>query len=254
MFRKNSVLRPADHGSLRVVPTRDWRFAAGEIVVPLVFSEMADAAREYPLIFLPGKTLYYALTGFEQGVNAYVDAEGRWMAAYIPARLRAYPFALTAVPEQPARYALVLDAEAPQLQTEEGERLFAGDDLSEPVKQRLRLLELMQKAEATTHRLVAAIRDAGLLVQRSVRVRNPDAATPALGGFEVVDERKLNGLAAEEFEKLRATGALPLIYAHLLSLANLRQGALARKYPELGRTTESEDMDRMLAADRFVFH
>lgn len=233
MFNNNAVLKPSDHAELGLLPTRDWSFAQDQQLLPLVVSEIADAALEYPLVFIPGKPLVYALVALERGHNAYLRADGHWHARYIPARLRAYPFGLTPIPGQQGRYALVIDRDAPQLQTERGDPLFTGDELSEPVRLRLRLLERMQQQEGTTQRVVTAIREAGLLVQRSLQVRKPDADTPALGGFEVVDEKRLNRLDPTEFAALRDAGALPLVYAHLLSLANLRQGPLAGKYPEL---------------------
>jgi len=88
-----------------------------------------------------------------------------------------------------------------------------------------------------------------------VQVRHPDVSTPSLGGFEVVDEKALNGLSPEAHLRLRDAGALPLVYAHLLSLANLRQGALAGKYPELaGGGAVAEELFLEDAEDRFYFH
>jgi hypothetical protein len=58
----------------------------------------------------------------------------------------------------------------------------------------------------------------------------------------VVDEQKLNGLSDAKFNKLRKAGALPLVYAHLLSMANLRQGVIAGKYPELDTASDRKVM------------
>lgn len=233
MYQKAVVLRPETHRDITVSPTSDWSFAANEQVVPLVFSEMAAAAREYPIVFLPGKPLFYALVALQRGNNAYIDARGAWRATYVPARLRAYPFGLTQVPDQPERFVLVVDQVAPQLAAPGGTAIYRGSELSDAMKARLELLTRMQKAEPITQRLVQAIRDAGLLVTRSIKVQGEEK--PTLGGFEVIDEKALNSLSNDAYVALRETGAMPLVYAHLLSMANLRQGALAGRHPELSQ-------------------
>ena len=236
MFNKTISVSAAKQASLNVAGTHHWQFAANELLVPLAFSEMADAAREYPLVFLPGKPLFYALLGFERGVNAYVANDGHWRARYIPARLRAYPFALAPVKEWPGKFAIVADAEAPQLvDTGDagGAPLFVNGKPSEALQARIDLLQVLQKSEPATASMVQAIRNTGVLVDRVVQVKSPSADHPSLGGFQVVDEKKLNALPLEALDSLRQAGALPLVYAHLLSMANLRQGAIAGKYPEL---------------------
>jgi len=240
MFEKPLVLHATKHADLLMSPTTDWRFAAQEIIVPLVYSEVADAAREYPLIFVQDKPLVYALTGIEQGVNAYVDATGRWLATYIPARLRSYPFGLTPMPGKPGEFAIVMDSEAPQLLTKDGFKLFEAGVPSAQLNEKTAILKAMQEAEPLTLALVKVIRDAGLLTDRSFQIRRPNGESSQLGGVQVIDENKLNTMSHEEFAKLRDSGALPLVYAHLLSMASLRQGPLSGKYPQLAAAKPKE--------------
>jgi hypothetical protein len=244
------ALNPAQQSDLKLLPSADWHFAANELLIPLAYSEMADAAREYPLVFLKDKPVFYALLGFEKGVNAYVADDGHWRARYIPARLRAYPIALAPVKESPGKFAIVADADAPQLSNEAkagSEPLFINGKPSPALQARIDLLQALQKAEPATQKLVQAIRDADLLVDRAIQVKMPSADHPALGGFQVIDEKKLYGLSDAKYNKLRKAGALPLVYAHLLSMANLRQGAIAGKYPELA--TPGDQVGRPAPAD-----
>lgn len=229
MFKKPLLLRSAEHADLTVAETTDWRFAGREMLVPVVFSEMADIAREYPLIFVKGKPLAYALTGIEQGVNAYVADDGKWLATYIPAQLRCYPLGLTPVPDKPGEFAIVADADAPQLAAATGKRLFDNGQPSAFLQQRLQLLKSLQQAERVTQALVTIIRNAGLLKDQNITVSKSGHQDTQIKGLQIVDEQALNDLPQEALAKLRDQGALPLIYAHLLSLANLRQGAIAGK-------------------------
>jgi len=251
MFRNPQVLQAQAHASLRLAPSTDYRFASGEMFVPIVFSEMADVAREFPLVFLKDRALPVALTGIEQGVNAYVAEDGKWLATYVPGRLRAYPFALTEVPEKKGEFAIAFDSEAEQLGTVDGQPLFdASGKPSATLQARIDLLQQMKQQEARTAQMVKTLRDFGILVERSIRIKRPNGEDSQLTGMEVVDEKALNNLSLDTFGELRDQGLLPLIYAHLLSMANLRHGAIAGKYPQMaqpqGKAAQTpENLDEM---------
>ncbi len=236
MFAKVVPLNPKSHADLRVSETTDYGFAAREMMIPLVYSEMADVAREYPLVFIHGRDLPVALTGIEDGVNAYVAEDGRWLANYIPGRIQTYPFALTPMPNKPGEFAMVMDTTAPQVMQKDGQMLF--DAAGQPtafLKRRMELLERMKKAEALTAQMVRELRDSGVLINRAIRIQRRDGEDSQLAGMEVVDEKAFNALPLDAFGKLRDQGLLPLIYAHLLSMANLRHGVIAGKYPQLAQ-------------------
>jgi hypothetical protein len=253
MFKKPLLLKATEHAGLTVSDTTDWRFAANEMLVPVVFSEMADIAREYPLVFVKDKPLAYALTGIEQGVNAYVTGDGKWLATYIPAQLRCYPIGLTPVPNKPDEFAIIADAAAPQLASKTGKLLFENGQPSALLQQRLNLLKTLQQAERVTQALVKVIQDAGLLKDQNITVKKTGQQTTQIKGLQIVDEQKLNALPHEAFAKLRDQGVLPLVYAHLLSLANLRQGAIAGKYPQMQKQQE-DLMTEMLKKDTISFN
>jgi hypothetical protein len=236
MFRTPTVLQAQPHADMTLAPTADYGFARGELSVPVVYSEMADVAREYPLVFLQDRALPVALTGIEEGVNAYVAEDGKWLAAYVPGRVRAYPFALTEVPEKKGEFAIAFDSEAAQLATDDGQSLFDASGKPSPALQaRIDLLQQMKQQEARTAQMLKTLRDFGIMVERAIRIKRADGEDSQLSGMEVVDEKALNTLSLETFGELRDQGLLPLIYAHLLSMANLRHGAIAGKYPQMAQ-------------------
>ena len=234
MHRAIKLLNPKTDPGLTVAPTSDYRFAAGEMTMPIVFSEMADIAREYPLVFLRGKSQPAALLGIEEGVNAYVSEEGRWLANYIPGRVRAYPFALVPNPKAEDSFAVGFDAEAPEIAAKDGFALFDTTGQPSPtLKSRMNLLQSLKQQEARTTEMVKALRNHGILIERAIRISRREGEDSQLTGLEVVDEKAFNALPDAAFAKLRGEGLLPLIYAHLLSMANLRHGAISGKYPQL---------------------
>jgi len=241
MFLNNAVLKHADHGSLRVLETGDYGFARKTLMVPIIFEEIGDAAREYPIVFPAANPLPHVLLGVEQDINAYVADDGRWNATYIPAFIRRYPFALAAVkgekePGGQTRFAVIIDPDAPQLKSANGEPVFAPDGgPSEFLKKRLELLEAIEKSMERTQKQVSILEESGLLVERKITVSRPGMDPVAVTGLRMINERRLNEFEADAFLPLRPV--LPLVYAHLLSWASLRLGPIGGRYPQLRQPT-----------------
>jgi hypothetical protein len=228
MFKKQAVLRHQTHGKLKLSATVDWGFTSNQMLCPIVLNEIANCAREFPIVFIKDRPTVYALLGVEKDTNAYVSAKGVWQANYIPAHFRAYPFDLVRVPNKDGEYALIIDEQSQQVQNGH-QPLFEGETPSNALKARIDLLHAIKREEAPTAAIVATLHEHDLLIDRGIRVRRDGEERTPIGGLQVVDEKKLNALSDAAFNALRKEGALPLIYAHLLSMANLRQGVIAGK-------------------------
>lgn len=239
MYKKLTPLKQTDHGHLRLLPVTDYDFARGELVAPIVIDEIADVVREYPIVFPVGGNLPVALLGVEKNSNAYVGAEGHWLATYIPAHLRHYPLAITRVPapedasdKGEERFVVLIDEAAAVLSYNDGNPLFAEDGKLAPAAEQLtRLMEQMQIRAGITQRLVQGIDAAGLLVERAIRIKRQGEADRQVTGIRVIDEAALNRLDDATFNTLRQSGALPLVYAALLSWANFRHGPIGKSHP-----------------------
>jgi hypothetical protein len=251
MYKKLSPLRNTNHADLRLLPVTDFSFARGEIVAPIVIDEVPDVAREYPIVFPVGSVLPVALMGVEKGSNAYVSASGQWLANYIPAHVRHYPLAMARIPKSDKsssdqassdavstpgaaelRYAVLIDVESVAVSKSSGEPIFdAAGQLTPAAKQKIRVMDALQSRIAVTRRIVQSIDAAGLLISRRIRIKKDGQEGLQVAGVRVIDEKALNALDDEAFAKLRATGALTLVYASLLSWANFRQGAIGKSHP-----------------------
>src|SRR6185436_2186295 len=68
--------------------------------IPLTASEMAHAARTYPIVFSgAAPTVPFAVVGLRDHENLFVDPQGVWRDdSYIPAYVRRYPFIFSEVP------------------------------------------------------------------------------------------------------------------------------------------------------------
>ena len=244
MYKKLTPLKQSDHGKLRLLPITDYGFARSELVAPIVIDEIADVAREYPIVFPVGSGLPVALMGLEKDSNAYVSVDGQWLATYIPAHIRHYPLALTPIPgeaQPPAdngtaaadkRFVVLVDMASACISQQLGDAVFdAEGQLTGSAQQKMRIMEMMQNRVDATQQLVKAIDGAGLLLERAIRIKREGEPDRQVTGIRVIDEAALNKLDDAAFNTLRRSGALPLVYASLLSWANFRQGAIGKTHP-----------------------
>jgi hypothetical protein len=130
MFNNMTPLRHEDHADLRVLPVTDYSFAKSLLLAPIVIDEIADVAREYPIIFPVNAAMPAALLGIEKEHNAYVDQAGKWLAKYIPAHVRRYPFMLANTRKTDgaqAEFAVLVDMDSPLVDTKKGAKVFGKD-------------------------------------------------------------------------------------------------------------------------------
>jgi len=157
LFAEPVALDRARHRTARIKPSgiRFDRIAQKNSLF-ITAIEFADVCREYPIVFVDagkdaaGRTEVapLAVLGLAQGENLMLGSDGRWVARYVPAVLRAYPLGLVAVDEQ--RYSICIDAKADALSDVEGERLF--DDTGEPSAYLANAQQFLEEIERETQR------------------------------------------------------------------------------------------------------
>src|SRR5690606_6641881 len=182
--------------------------------------ELAEAVRSMPVAFRlhEGKATVVALMGLGEE-NLFVGPKGEWLGGYIPAVLRAWPFALVKQGEQQA---VAVDADSEAISETEGQPLFGEDgEPTESLQKVIKFLQSVSKQEAVMARAVAALQAANLLVPWEFTARKADGKAVKVTGLYQVDRQAFEGLNDEDFLKLRSEGALPLIYGHVFSQRNV---------------------------------
>jgi hypothetical protein len=253
MFQTPEALSPDRHLALKLSSVPDYQFAAQEVVCPVVSGEMWEVAREYILVFPSGaEGLPLALLGTDVGVNAYLgNGNPPWWGRYIPAHFRRYPFVVAPISaneegtQNKQQFTVCIDVSAPQLSEVKGRPLFnedgSGTELLENVQ---RALLTLQQDFGVTKALVKQIDDAGLLIDKTLVVKPTTRDPVGLQGFRVVDQEKLRNVSPELLASLLESRALDLIYAHIGSLSNLRDGLLAKKAAgQIGDTPANKSFD-----------
>ena len=82
------------HHDWSVVSGEDYEFARSINSVPVMAAEFPNVASDFTIVFTGDDKLVMpvVIMGFRDGENLYIDDQGKWLARYIPAFLRRYPF------------------------------------------------------------------------------------------------------------------------------------------------------------------
>lgn len=214
------------HAELSVESGIPYEFARELRAVPLVAQEMSICAHEYTIVFAPsgkeGEVIPFVVLGVQENENLYVNKEGEWDAKYVPAFIRRYPFVFAAS-EDRKRFTLCIDETWQGCNKEgRGQRLFdEKGEKSEFLDRLLKFNEEYQKNSMLTEVFCKKLQELGLLDSRQASINIQGGGEIKLSGFQIVDREKLNALPGDTLSELAKTGALELIYAHLLSMKNL---------------------------------
>jgi len=224
-YEKPVLLDREKHRKVRVQPTGGFGFARKSNSLYLATAEFNEACKEYPVVFTRspnGKVVPVAVLGLRSEENLFVDGEGRWLARYLPAFLRRYPFVLAEVPGQ--SLAVCIDEAYGGLGETEGQALFDEQGQETPfLKQTLEFLTQYQREYARTEAFCKRLEDNGLLKETNARANLRDGRTFTINGLLVVDEKKLLELPDAVVLAMFRSGELHLLTAHLLSLANIQR-------------------------------
>ncbi len=195
--------------------------------IPITVDEFITAQRYYPIVFSVGETpVPLALMGLNEGVNVFVDNDGRLIGeTYIPAYVRRYPFLLAKLQPQAEELSLCFDPSSGLVtEGEEGQPMFDNQQPNDQLRSILKFCEEFEVAAQRTNAFVREIQDAGLLIDGEVTIQPEGAEQPFVyRGFQMVSDEKLRELHGDKLRKLNQNGALPLVIAHMFSLPMIRE-------------------------------
>jgi SapC len=215
------------HGKMKVRGIPSMAEAGRTHAVPLTIDEFALVQRHYPIVFSVGGTpVPIALMGLNEGVNVFLDENGRVSdpSLYVPAYLRRYPFLLARLRQDSDELSLCFDATSGAVgDFDEGEALFDADQPSAATKAILEFCEQFEAAGIRTNAFIEELVKTDLLMDGEVAIQPEGFEQPFIyRGFRMVDEEKLRNLRGDELRKMNQNGMLPLLFAHLFSLAQMR--------------------------------
>jgi hypothetical protein len=220
-------LNSRDHASWKSRTTDNAPWLAGFHAVPLTVEEFPQAARHFPIIFSTGDSpVPLALLGLNEGVNVFVDADGKLTEnIYIPAYVRRYPFLLAKLTPDSGELSLCFDPTTDLVGAfDEGNALFDGDQPSESTKAVLGFCEQFEQAGLKTQAFIDELAKHKLLMDGEVAIQQEGAAQPFIyRGFQMINQEVLREVRGDVLRGWNQSGLLPLIYAHLFSLDLIRE-------------------------------
>ena len=220
----------AEHRFVRMkVPVTDWSVASRLNSMFVAATEFADAAREFPIVFVragqddDGKPAIAPIVvlGLVAEENLFVEGAS-WRAGYMPALLRFYPFCIGRLDDQ--RFAICFDAAWAGVSGTEGERLFTAEGEATPMLEEVRQnLERLDGETQRTRVLCRRLRDLELLREMRFDATLPGGDKLSVDGFLTVDDQRLADLPDAQVLELFRSGALGLVHAHHVSLGAMRK-------------------------------
>ena len=220
-------LNSRDHATWKAKNADAAPWLIGQHAIPLTAEEFPQAARHYPIIFASGDNpVPLALMGLNEGVNVFVDADGKvTQPIYIPAYVRRYPFLLAKLNPTSEELSLCFDPSADLLgESVDGQDLFVDGQPSEATKAALGFCEQFEQAGQRTQAFIDELRKHDLLMEGEVAIQQEGNEQPFIyRGFQMINQEKLREMRGDVLRGWAQSGLLPLLYAHLFSLELISQ-------------------------------
>ncbi len=227
LFSDLAPLSSVDHATWKARRSETAPFLAKQHAIPVTIDEFALAQRYYPIIFSAGDNpVPLALMGLNEGVNTFVDEDGKLTSeVYVPAYVRRYPFLLARLREDAEELSLCFDPTADAIgDFKEGDALFEDGKPTEATQAILQFCEQFEQAGQRTTAFMQELVDQKLLMDGEVSIQTEGNEQPFIyRGFQMVNEEKLRELRGDALRKMMKSGLLPLVHAHLFSLGVMRE-------------------------------
>jgi hypothetical protein len=227
LFNDLSPLSSVEHADFKARRTETAPFLAKQHAIPLTVDEFATAQRFYPIVFSAGdQPVPLALMGLNEGVNTFVDDDGKLLGeTYVPAYVRRYPFLLARLREDAEELSLCFDPSADAIgKFEDGDALFEDGKPTEATTAILQFCEQFEQAGQRTTAFMEELKTQKLLMDGEVKIDVTGNDQPFIyRGFQMIDEEKLRALRGDAPRKMMQSGLLPLVHAHLFSLSLMRE-------------------------------
>jgi len=224
-YEKPVLLDREKHRQRKVKPSSSFAFARKANSLYIAAVEFSEAFKEYPIVFTrpaSGRIVPVAMLGLRARENLFIGDDERWLASYVPAFVRRYPFVLAELGDQ--QLGVCIDEAFSGLNDTEGEALFDAKGANTPFLQNaLDFLNRYQQEYNRTELFCQRLEQAGVLREMNAKADMVDGRSFTVGGLLVVDEQKLMALPDAVALSLFRAGELHLVSMHLASLSNMKK-------------------------------
>ena len=227
LYKDLVPLSSVDHASWKTRQLESAPWLQDQHAIPVTVDEFASAQRFFPIIFSAGDSpVPLALLGLNEGVNVFMGEDGKFTEnVYVPAYVRRYPFMLAKLRPDSDELSVCFDPTADAIGPfDDGDALFEDGQPAEATKQILEFCEQFEQAGQRTEAFMKDLVESELLMDGELSIQpDPEKSPFIYRGFQMVNEEKLRDLRGDQLRKMNQSGLLPLVYAHLFSLAQMRE-------------------------------
>ena len=229
LFYKDLMpLNSRDHKDWKTKPLDSAKWLNDQHAIPVTVDEFVQAQRDFPIVFSAGENpLPLALMGLNEGVNTFVNADGKVEEpVYLPAYIRRYPFMLAKLTQDTEDLSLCFDPTAGSVgEFSDGEALFDDEGKASPATQNiLQFCEQFEGAGQRTKNFIDLLKKHELLMDGEIAISqqdNPDKPF-IYRGFQMINQEKLQEVRGDVLREWNKTGMLALIYCHIMSMDLMR--------------------------------
>ncbi len=188
--------------------------------------------KEYPILFRknPETQKFHAtvLLGLSQGENLFLNptVKAGWDAYYIPAVIAKGPFLIGFQSDSDNNKVPVIhiDLDHPKANNENGYPLFLEHGGNGPYLDHIgSILKIIHQGITIQDAMFNAFGELNLIEPIDIEVDLPRGEKHRLVGNFTINEEKLMALGGQQLEKLSKLGFLPLAYAVITSMTNIRR-------------------------------
>jgi hypothetical protein len=214
----------AQHSNKSWKKPTDALFAKEHNVVSLVWNEIPQAMQQFPLAIMSNQGGYQlvAVLGLKPSMCAVVTEAGRWLADYVPAQLRHYPFKLAH--HKAGGFVLCVDHASGLIQENSTGQPFIGTDkvLTAEIKAIGEQLIKLERERKNMSAQISKLAELKLLEPWPLQVKHEEQQWQ-IAGLQRINETALNAVTADVLKELQSNGSLTVCYAQLLSMLNMQR-------------------------------
>jgi len=218
------VISRSEHNQTNWRRRQGYEFAADHQVVEVLLAELSSVLPHYVLGFIKREDQYHlvAVLGFGGDRNYFAGPDNKWVCEVVPAALRAYPFRLITSSEAEEKV-LCID-EGYLSEDSEDTPLFQEDgELDSSITGVLDFLNSCDHNRDLTQRACNSVAGAGIIEPWPLKISaGVDEEEVTIEWLYRINETALNSLSRTGLAELRSTSALPLAYAQLFSMNQLK--------------------------------
>ena len=228
----NVLLNNVSHSGLKVITRFGEEFGDAVSSVMAFPTEFMELQKEYPILFRKNaetnKFQAVALLGFEKGENLYLNSNSKtgWDATYIPAVVAKGPFLIGLQPDGDSDKEPVIhiDLDHPKVSQDDGYPLFLDYGGNSPYLEHIAsLLTLIHQGVAIQDKMYNLFTELNLIEPVNIEIQLNNGEKCRLTGNYTINQKTLLELPGAQLERLNKLGLLPLAYAVIASLSNIRK-------------------------------